>query len=176
MVLSAIFAALSVVILFFGGLLGDLDLTISAIASLIVLLAIIEMGVKWGVLVYAVTSVISLVLFPSYFITPMYILFVGIFPVFKYFSDKLRKIFSFILKFAFMNVMLTVLLLMANYLYAIDIHDFTLFGLDLGAYAVIIAYVLSNITLIIFDYCLDKLMILYNLHLSKVLGIYKLFK
>lgn len=176
MVLSAIFSALIIVILFVAGLLGDFDLTVSAFACIIILLAIVEMGVQWGIAIYALTSVISLLLFPSYFITPIYALFVGLYPIVKYFSDKLRKIFSYLIKLAFMNAMLTLLLFIGTKLYALDIRDFTVFGVDLGAYALIITYVLANLALLVFEYCLDKLMLLYNVRLAKVLGLYKLFR
>ena len=74
MVLSAILASVGVVILWLGGLLGDLDLTFAAFASMVIVLSIIGMGIKYAILVYAVTSALCLVLFPAYFITPMYIL------------------------------------------------------------------------------------------------------
>ena len=174
--LSAMFSALGIVLLFVGGALGDLDLTISAVASLIVLISIIEMGVSYGFMVYAATSALALLLFPSYFITPMYVGFVGLYPMIKYFSEKLKKPIAYLIKFASMNLVLAFMFVLAVKVYAIDVHDITVFGKDLGRYAVLLTYILANITLLLYDYCLTKLIVLYNTVIAKKLGIYKLFR
>ena len=174
--LSAMFSALGIVLLFVGGALGDLDLTISAVASLTVLISIIEMGVGYGFMVYAVTSALALLFFPSYFITPMYVCFVGLYPMIKYFSEKLKKPIAYLIKFASMNLMLALMFVLAANVYGIDVHDQQLFGIDIGRYAVLLTYIIANITLLLYDYCLTKLIILYNAVIAKKLGIYKLFR
>lgn len=174
--LSAMFSAFGTVILFLGGMLGDMDLTICAIASLIILMAIIEMGVKTGIMIYVVTSVISLILFPMYFITPMYICFVGFYPILKYFAEKKGRVLSYLIKFLALNIMLAVILLFAHFVYGIDVTDMEIGSLHLGFWSIIITYVLANVTLLVFDYLLTKLILLYNLRLRKILKIYKLFR
>ncbi len=174
--LSAMFSALGTVILFFGGMLGDLDLTFSAVASLIILICIIEMGVKRAALVYAVTSLIALLIFPAYFITPMYICFVGFYPIVKYFADRRKKLLSAVIKLAVMNVMLTAILVLGSFVYKINLTDIDIPGVNIGNWAILCIYLLANVTLLVFDYCLNGLMIMYNVKLRKVLGIYKLFR
>ena len=174
--LSSMFCALGIVILFFGGMLGDLDLTVSAIASLIILVAIIEMGVKTGALIYGVTSAIALLLFPAYYITPMYVCFVGFYPLLKYYADKKRRWLSFTLKLVTLNLMLAVLLVLAEFVYGIDVNSMQVGSFELGNWVILLTYVLANVTFLIFDYCLDKLIILYNLKFRQMLKIYKMMK
>ncbi len=168
--------ALGVVMLFLGGMLGDMDLTVAAFASLIVLMAVIEMGIKTGVMVYAVTSLLALILFPAYFITPMYICFVGFYPLLKYFAEKQRKPVAFLIKFFALNAMLAVILLFAYYVYGINVISMEIGSLQLGKITIVIIYLLANAALFLFDFCLTKLIILYNLKIRNILKIYKLFR
>ena len=75
-----------------------------------------------------------------------------------------------------MNLMLALMFVLAANVYGIDIHDQQLFGIDIGRYAVLLTYIIANITLLLYDYCLTKLIILYNAVIAKKLGIYKLFR
>ena len=174
--LSAMLCALGTVILFFGGMMGDLDLTVSAVASLIILVAMIEMGIKSGILIYAVTSAIALILFPAYYITPMYILFVGFYPLLKYFAEKKKRVLSYLIKLGVLNVMLGLLLLLAEFVYGIDVSSMEIGELQLGNWVILLTYVAANITMLIFDYCLTKLILLYNLKFRQILKIYKFLK
>ena len=61
---SAVLAALGVVLLLLGSLVQVLDLSMAAIASLLVVFAVIEIGGKYPILIYLVTSVLSLLLLP----------------------------------------------------------------------------------------------------------------
>lgn len=165
MALSAIFSALGVVLLWIGGMLMDLDLTIAALVSLIVVLAAIEMGLKYAFAVYLVTSALSLILFPSYFITPVYVLFIGYYPIAKSLLEKLPKILSLLCKLVLMNGMLAL----------IGLIGFKLYGIEEDA-AIWIIYILGNVAFIIFDIALSLLISLYYERFRKVLGIQKMLK
>ncbi|MGM9680842.1 MAG: hypothetical protein ACI3XR_04995 [Eubacteriales bacterium] len=165
MVLSAIFSALGVVLLWLGGMLGDLDLSMAAIVSLIVVLAAIEMGLKYAFAVYLVTSALALILFPSYFITPIYVLFIGYYPIAKSLLEKLPKVLSFICKLILMNGMLTLICFIGS----------RLFGLEEDI-AIWILYILGNVAFIIFDIALSLLISLYYARFRKILGIQKMLK
>lgn len=171
--LCAMFSALGTVILFFGGMLGDLDMTICGFASIIVLISVIEMGIASGIMVYAVTSALALMLFPMYYITPLYVLFIGFYPLLKYFAEKHRKALSWLIKLAVLNVMTAVLLLLAYYVYGINIYDMGIGDINLGKWAILLLYILVNITMLVFDYCLTNLTKLYNFKFRKILKIYK---
>ena len=63
--LAGILSSLCVVFLFVGSLFQTLDLSAAAIASIIVLIAYIELGKGWSLGVYAVASLLSLLLLPQ---------------------------------------------------------------------------------------------------------------
>lgn len=165
MVLCAIFSALGVVILWLGGMLGDLDLTVAAVVSLIVALTAIEMGLKYALAVYLVTSALSLILFPAFFITPIYVLFIGYYPIAKALLEKLPKILSLICKLILMNGMLTLIGFLGS----------RLFGIEEDV-AVWLLYILGNVAFLIFDFALSLLITFYYERLRKIMGIQKMLK
>ena len=61
---SAMLAALGVVLLWLGALVEVLDLSMAAIASMLAVFAVIEMSRRYAILVYAVTALLSLLLLP----------------------------------------------------------------------------------------------------------------
>jgi hypothetical protein len=81
--LSAILCTLGVLFLYIGSVLEILDLTMGALASVIVIFSVIEMGGKSPYLIYAVTSVLSLLLLPNKFPAFLYFAFAGIYPILK---------------------------------------------------------------------------------------------
>lgn len=164
-VLSAVFSAIGVVILWLGGLLGDLDLTFTAFASLVVVLALIEMGVKYALLVYSVTSALCLILFPTYFVTPMYVLCVGIYPILKYLFEKLPIVLSYLLKLVFTNGMLVLLIFLGRRVFGVEE--------DAAAWVIVI---LGNVAFFLFDYAVAGLSVIYEGRIRKMLGIQKMLK
>ena len=165
LVFCSLFSALGIVMLWIGGALGDLDLTIAGVASLLILIVIIELNGKYALLVYIVTSALSLILFPGYYITMIYTLFVGVYPILKFLFEKIGKLLSLIPKLIFMNLMLTALIFIGKKLFGIE-EDVMLW----------IVYLLANIAFLIFDFTLSKIKDLYISVLQKRIGIYKLFK
>ena len=80
---SAMLAALGVVLLLLGSFVEVLDLSMAAIASMLVVFAVIEMSRRYGVLIYAVTAVLSLLLLPTKTPALVYAAFAGYYPVLK---------------------------------------------------------------------------------------------
>lgn len=165
MVLCAIFSALSVVILWLGGMLGDLDLTIAAITSFIVVLAAIEMGLSYGFAVYLVTSALALILFPQFFITPIYALFLGYYPIAKALLERLPKWISLICKLILMNGMFLLLYYLGSKLFGVE--EEKLF---------ILLVILANVSFVVFDYALTMLIGMYYKRFRKLFGIQKMLK
>ena len=87
--LASLLSALSATLLIIGSVFEMLDLTVAALASVCVILAYVEMGTKYALCVWAVSSILSLVLLPSsagiYFA-----MFLGFYPVFKIKVEKLK--------------------------------------------------------------------------------------
>ena len=99
LVVSAVIAALGVVLLLLGSLIEVLDLSMAAIASMLVVFAVIEIGGKYPFLIYAVTSVLSLLLLPVKTAALIYFVFAGYYPILKaVLEGRLPKIPAWVLK------------------------------------------------------------------------------
>lgn len=85
---AAVLVALSVVLLAVGSLIEVLDLSMAAIASLAVVFAVIELRGKYPYLVFAVTSLLALLLLPSKTPALFYALFAGYYPLLKLVFEK----------------------------------------------------------------------------------------
>ena len=81
--LSAIVAAMGVVLLALGSFIEVLDLSMAAVASLGVIFAVLELGGKYPYLIYAVTALLSLLLLPTKTPAVVYTLLLGYYPILK---------------------------------------------------------------------------------------------
>ena len=64
MTICALMSALGVVILYLASLFSTIDLSVSLLAAFIVLIVLWELGLRAALSVYAVTSIISILLLP----------------------------------------------------------------------------------------------------------------
>ena len=159
--LAAILSALGVILLYFGSIITVLDLTMVAIASLIIYFAVIELGSFYPYLIYAVTAILSLLLLPDKFAGAVYLLFGGIYPILKEFFERLHYIVSWILKFSVFNTAL--LLLIAVSVYVMHVEDT---GLGFNW----VVFGLGNLTFLLYDIAMTKLISLYLVKLRRLFG------
>lgn len=85
---AALLSALGVVLLGIGALIEVLDLSMAAMASLFTVFAVMELGGVYPYLVYAVTSVLALLLLPAKTPALIYAVFVGYYPILKAVFEK----------------------------------------------------------------------------------------
>ena len=169
---SALLAALGVVLLLLGSLVQVLDLSMAAIASLLAVFAVIEIGGKYPMLIYAVTSVLSLLLLPVKTAALVYFAFAGYYPVVKAFIEKIKnRVIGTVLKLLFFNLMLTLFLIFVR----LFVPTFEIFPeLELGKvlpYA--IAFGVGNLTFVLYDVLLTKVIVLYIFRIRHKLGLDK---
>lgn len=81
--LASLLCAVGVVLLYVGSVFEILDLTMVLVASLPIVLAVIEMGSVWPWLIYAVTAVLGLILLPVKLPALVYIFLFGFYPILK---------------------------------------------------------------------------------------------
>lgn len=108
-------SALGIVVLLLGTLIDVLDLTVVLLASLLVLIALEEMGYK-SVSIYIVTSVLALIILPNKLLGIEYVL-IGIYPIIKCFLDKRAKVVKIILKAVYMVVAVLIIVLLMNFVF-----------------------------------------------------------
>ena len=171
--LGAILSAMGVATLFVGSFIETLDLTMAALASFFCIFAVIELGGIYPWLIFSVTGVLSVVLMPYSMTGWFYLLFFGYYPIIKEKLERLPRIVSWVLKIVILNVALIITVVAAYLLFFGQGSDgdfisaFTLiFGeSDAGEMMAAGVYALANVTFIIYDIALTKLITLYFLKL-----------
>ncbi len=159
---SAILSALGVVLLYLGSVITVLDLTAVALGSLLIMLAVMEVGGIYPYLIWLVTGVLSLLLLPDKFGALVYFCFGGIYPILKALYERLHPVLAWIVKLSTFNTMLMLIILMARYIIGIKDTDFS-FTLPLFA--------LCNFTFVVYDIATTHLVTIYLVKFRKVFGV-----
>ena len=107
--LTAVLAAVSLILLYLSTLLPTGRMGIVALAGLTPAAAVVSSGVGAGVLCYAGTGILALILLPDKGGALLYLLFFGLYPIVKYAVERLRRLpLELFLKLVFFNGVLTV--------------------------------------------------------------------
>jgi len=164
LVLCAVLAALSVALLYVGGL-SVLDLTTVAVCSLITMLAMVETGEKFAWLTVAVTGILALLLLPSKLLAMQYIFFGGVYPILKASFEKLHPIFCWLLKLSTLDSMLLAVIAASKVMTGVDAF------LDYSWLVILIA----SLFFVLYDRALSVGISVYIVKLRKRLGLKSLF-
>lgn len=165
--LAAILSALGVVILLLGSVITVLDLTAVALASFLIMLAVIELGGAYPYLIWLVTGILAMLLLPDKFGAAVYMGFGGVYPIFKAMFERLHPAVSWILKFSFFNTVLTVIIIVCNYVLRIPE---TGLGFTLPVYAI------CNVAFFLYDIASTSIITVYLIKLRRRLGLGNFFK
>ena len=160
---SALMAALSIAFLLLGSFLDVFDFTVVILSALLVLLAWEEM--RYASLgVYAVTLTIALLLLPNKLIGVEYAI-LGIYPVLKFFFDKAKKPFNFILKYAYGALAIAGIVVLSKFVFTPDMPDYMVWLLSLGGVLIFV----------LFDILLFRFIMYYRFKLRHQLRLDKFF-
>lgn len=173
--LSSILSALGVTVLGIGSLIEMLDLTAAAFTSLVIVLTMIEMNTSSSIMIYLVTSTLSLIILPSKLPALIYLAFAGLYPIIKFHIEKHRiKFFDIFLKLLFLNFSLLCVLAASKFLLGLPFPDTVELTKKLvltkkSYFIVLIA--MTNFAFVLYDIALTKIITLYYLkyrkHISK---------
>ena len=156
-----ILAAVGVVCMLIGAVTEVLDLTMLVLASLCVVFTVIEIGIKWAWLVWAVTSLLCFLLLPSKAVALLYFLG-GMYPIAKAGFEKRQPIVSWILKFALFNVLLCFFLLTAQKVLGLS---------GMGYEFAVLEFAVGNGAFLLYDLCLTSCITLYLVRLRRRLKV-----
>lgn len=155
--LAGMLTAIAVVILLFGTLFELLDLSASALASLAVMVAVIELGNGWAGGVYAAAALLSLLLFPLRTASVTFAAFIGYYPVLKVYLDRIKpRPLQYLIKLLPFNAFLFVSLWLLTKLVGVESSWLTDFIGGLPA-----LWLLGNLTYFVFDLALGRLSLFY---------------
>ena len=157
----AVCAALGSVIMTLGSIVEVLDLSTAALASMLLIFAVIEIGGPWPWLTYAATGLLSLLL-PLKTAAIFYIL-AGYYPLVKEKLERIRsRVLTWIIKLLGFNAVLIICYIIVKHILLLpDTFD----GLSW------LAIPIANITFILYDIALTRIISYYILILRHKLRI-----
>ena len=147
--LSAIMAALSVVLLLLGTVTVVLEFVMLAVSSFLVLFILMAADKRFAWLFYAAVSLLSLLLLPDKGTAFLYAAFCGIYPLFKFRLDKFAPLLQWSLKYLWINAAAAGLLLLWRFVFLVPDGDYALPILLFG-------FVLLNLTFYLYDKALRR--------------------
>ena len=167
-VVAGVLAALSVIILYLGCAIEVLDLTMSAIVSLLVVVIVIEMGYKYAWLTYIATSILSIILLPQKSPAIFYACFMGFYPIIKSYLERINSaLVRWIIKLVVGNAALALMFILMS-LFLPDEFE--------GGWLMLVTYLLGIIAFLMYDVALSKLITLYFVRIRDRIKIYKFLK
>lgn len=137
-----------------------LDYTIPAFAGFLMVVMIVETSPKWAVTTYFVVSALCLVITPNYEASMLFILFMGYYPILKFYLDQLNnKVFSWSVKYIVFNLAAAVFFLAFQYVFtSVDLLE----GMDMfGRFALPVLWIMGNVFFWLYDKVLGQLVDLY---------------
>ena len=150
--LCALLSALSVVLLYFGSLFEMLDLSMAVLASLAVVVLVIERGGIYPWMIYLVTSALSLLLLPNKFSAVAYGFFLGFYPIVK---EKIERtpwrLLRLVIKLTVFNGAMALMWWLGGLLVG---------GFETGMHVAILA-ILLNAIFLFYDYALTVMITAY---------------
>ncbi len=148
--LAALMSALGVAIMYAGCLFEILDLSTAAVASMCVLLVLVETGARYAWLTYAVSGVLSLILLPIKTAGLIFVGFLGFYPMAKaFFEKKFRGWRCLVLKILLLNICTAAMLAIVRYVIAEAL------------WFEILTLLLANIVFVVYDCALSQLLRAY---------------
>ena len=156
--LGGLLTALGVVPMFLTGLIPIGTYALPAIAGVLLIVAVIEIGAKWAWMIYAAVAVLSLLFAADKEAALLFVLFFGYYPVLKSFLERIsNKVLSWISKFAVFNVAVVACFFLAVNFLQLPEDSFTVFGI----YLPWVFLILGNAVFLIYDIALSGLVATY---------------
>ncbi len=151
--LSGVFTALCFVFLYAGSIFQTLDLSAAAIGSIIILVAMIELGTKWALGIYVSAAILSVLLLPYKSPAAVFALFAGYYPILKAPLNRIKPIvFSYLARIFCFNIAFFALFFVFTKLLNIQ-EDY----LNLE----IVIFALGNVTFLVYDFALERIAATY---------------
>lgn len=156
--LGGLLTALGVVLMLLTGLIPIGTYALPAIAGVLLIVAVIEIGAKWAWMIYAAVAVLSLLFAADKEAALLFVLFFGYYPVLKSFLERIsNKVLSWISKFAVFNVAVVACFFLAVNFLQLPEDSFTVFGI----YLPWVFLILGNAVFLIYDIALSGLVATY---------------
>ena len=159
----SLMAALGTVLMLTGGLVPVMTYCSPLLAGVLLIPVLREHGIKWAWLVWLVTAALSMILSADKEAAFFY-LFLGYYPILKLYLDRVKpKPLALLLKLVFFALAVGAMYALIYFVFQLDV------GLEeleeLGKFAGIVFFVMLVVCMLIYDYALRNLAILYEYRL-----------
>lgn len=144
--LSALMVALGTTFMILGAVIEVLDLTVCALASLLVVFIFLEIGSYYPWLVWICTTLTTALLYPASLLWIEYLLIFGIYPLLKAYIEKLPKWSWIIVKLVYANAVVLALYFVCERLLGVP------FFTDEAAWLRVVTYILTNVAFVAYDF------------------------
>ena len=158
--ICAMLVALGVIFLGIGSLLEVLDISMAVIASLCVIIAVIEYGKSAPWMVYAAISLLSLLLIPNRLPAIFFALFFGFYPIIKEKLERKSKVVCWLLKELIFNVCLAIIMV----IYLLIFYQGTSLSIPFP-WLIVLAILLCEGVFILYDIALTRMITFYVIKL-----------
>ena len=160
--LTAVLAAVSLILLYLSTLLPTGRMGIVALAGLTPAAAVVSSGVGAGVLCYAGTGILALILLPDKGGALLYLLFFGLYPIVKYAVERLRRLpLELFLKLVIFNGVLTV--------FCFVLRAVLLSAMPAAGQALWLVYAGGNVVFLLYDFGFSQVISFYVRRIDRVL-------
>jgi hypothetical protein len=150
---GGIYTALTVLIIYISNIAPTSKLSLLALASAIIPLAILTTNVKTAVLVYVASSLLCFLLSLGG-VAIIYALFFGIYGLAKYYIERLRKLpIEYLLKFLFFNLSFSIM----YFFYKLLFLEFV--KIDFPIYIIVL---ILEVAFFVYDYALTTIITYIN--------------
>ena len=144
--LSSVLVALGAVMMALGAMVEVVDLTVCALASLIVVFIYLEIGSPYTWLTWLCTSLVTFLISSGKPIWLNYFLIFGIYPIFKAYIEKLPRPSWLIVKLLYANAVVWAMFFLMELIFSVPLFEEGAFWLKAVLYVVInVAFVAYDI-------------------------------
>ena len=143
--LSAMMVALGTAFMIIGAVIEVLDLTVCALASMLVVFIFLEIGSYYPWLVWVCTSLATGLLYPASLIWVEYALIFGVYPLIKAYIEKLPRWSWIIVKLVYANAVIWALFFICEKLLGVPLFT------DEARWMRILTYILTNVAFLAYD-------------------------
>lgn len=169
--LCGVLTALCTVLMFGTGLIPIATYALPALAGVLLMVIVMEVGKSWAWAVYGAVSLLSLLLAADKEAVLLFIAFFGYYPILKASLEQFKKkVWAYVLKFTVFNAAMVVSFFISIFVLAIPEDSFTIFGI----YFPWVLLLMGNLVFLVYDYALSGLVLLYYSRLHKMVsGLFK---
>jgi hypothetical protein len=155
---GGIITALCTVLMILTGFIPFGTYALPAIAGVLMVVVVLEVGANWAWAIFAAVSVLSFLLAADTEAKIMFILFFGYYPILKAAIEKVGKpVLSYLLKFAVFNAAMIASFFILIYVFGVPRESYTVFNINMP----VVFLALGNIVFLIYDYAVSTLIMTY---------------